>query len=77
MLDEPSELRVAFSSLPTGGAVVSMKDEKGASTGLNVGFISLSLSHPLRLFSLGKSQASARLFTKGTAFVVNILYQSA
>lgn len=78
MLDCPSmdirELRNAFGCLPTGVTVVSLSDEAGKPTGVTVGsFTSLSMSPPLCLFSLGKAQASARLFTKGVPFVVNVL----
>jgi flavin reductase (DIM6/NTAB) family NADH-FMN oxidoreductase RutF len=78
MLDRPMldarELRNAFGVFPTGVAVVSLKDEAGKPTGVTVGsFTSLSLSPALCLFSLGKSQASARLFQEGVAFVVNVL----
>lgn len=78
MLDRPMldtrELRNAFGVLPTGVTVVSLLDEAGKPTGVTVGsFTSLSLSPALCLFSLGKSQASARLFQKGVPFVVNVL----
>lgn len=67
-------LRTAFGCLPTGVAVVSLHDEAGKPTGVTVGsFGSLSLEPALCLFSLGKSQASARLFTPGVPFVVNVL----
>jgi flavin reductase (DIM6/NTAB) family NADH-FMN oxidoreductase RutF len=77
MLDRPMldarELRNAFGVLPTGVAVVSLKDEAGKPTGVTVGsFTSLSLSPALCLFSLGKSQASARLFQEGVAFFDNV-----
>lgn len=78
MLDRPMldarELRNAFGVLPTGVTVVSLKDEAGKPTGVTVGsFSSLSLSPALCLFSLGKTQASARLFRPGVSFVVNVL----
>jgi flavin reductase (DIM6/NTAB) family NADH-FMN oxidoreductase RutF len=73
MLD-PRELRTAFGCLPTGVTVVSLRDEAGKPTGVTVGsFTSLSLDPALCLFSLGKSQASARLFQEGSPFVVNVL----
>ena len=73
MLD-PHELRNAFGCLPTGVTVVSMLDEAGKPTGVTVGsFTSLSISPALCLFSLGKQQASARLFKEGAPFVVNVL----
>ena len=73
MLD-PRELRNAFGCLPTGVSVVSLNDEAGKPTGVTVGsFTSLSMDPPLCLFSLGKSQASARLFKEGVPFVVNVL----
>ena len=78
MLDRPMmdtrELRNAFGVLPTGVAVVSLHDEAGRPTGVTVGsFSSLSLTPALCLFSLGKNQGSARLFTPGVPFVVNVL----
>lgn len=67
-------LRTAFGCLPTGVCVVSLTDETGAPTGVTVGsFGSLSLTPALCLFSLGRDQASARLFETGSAFVVNVL----
>lgn len=73
MIDQ-RELRNAFGCLPTGVTVVSMLDETGKPTGVTVGsFTSLSMSPALCLFSLGKKQASARLFTEGAPFVVNVL----
>lgn len=78
MLDQqtidPNELRAAFGCFPTGVTVVSMLDEAGAPTGVTIGsFSSLSLSPALCLFSLGKNQASARLFEADVNFVVNVL----
>jgi 3-hydroxy-9,10-secoandrosta-1,3,5(10)-triene-9,17-dione monooxygenase reductase component len=71
---DPRDLRNAFGVLPTGVTVVSLQDESGMPTGVTVGsFSSLSLSPALCLFSLGKTQASARLFKEGVAFVVNVL----
>lgn len=71
---DPRELRNAFGCLPTGVSVVSLNDEAGKPTGVTVGsFTSLSMDPPLCLFSLGKSQASARLFKEGVPFVVNVL----
>ena len=71
---DPRELRDAFGCLPTGVSVVSLFDEAGKATGVTVGsFSSLSLSPALCLFSLGKDQASARLFKEGVPFVVNVL----
>jgi len=71
---DPRELRDAFGCLPTGVAVVSLNDEAEKPTGVTVGsFTSLSMDPPLCLFSLGKSQASARLFKEGVPFVVNVL----
>ncbi len=71
---DPHELRNAFGCLPTGVTVVSVLDEEGKPTGVTVGsFTSLSMSPALCLFSLGKEQASARLFTEGAPFVVNVL----
>lgn len=71
---DPRELRHAFGCLPTGVTVVSLHDEAGKPTGVTIGsFASLSLDPPLCLFSLGKSQASARLFRNGLPFVVNVL----
>ena len=71
---DPRELRNAFGCLPTGVAVVSMLDEMGKPTGVTVGsFTSLSMSPALCLFSIGKQQASARLFKEGAPFVVNVL----
>lgn len=73
---DPRELRNAFGCLPTGVCVVSLNDEVGKPTGVTVGsFTSLSMDPPLCLFSLGKSQASARLFSVGVPFVVNVLSQ--
>jgi flavin reductase (DIM6/NTAB) family NADH-FMN oxidoreductase RutF len=70
----PRDLRDAFGCLPTGVTVVSLLDETGTPTGVTVGsFTSLSMSPPLCLFSLGKEQASARLFKHGVPFVVNVL----
>lgn len=78
MLDRPMidtrDLRDAFGCLPTGVTVVSLNDEAGKPTGVTVGsFTSLSMSPALCLFSLGKNQASARLFQEGVPFVVNVL----
>ena len=78
MLDQtaidPRELRNAFGCLPTGVCVVALTDETGAPTGVTVGsFTSLSLSPALCLFSLGREQASVRLFSEGSPFVVNVL----
>jgi 3-hydroxy-9,10-secoandrosta-1,3,5(10)-triene-9,17-dione monooxygenase reductase component len=78
MLDRPMmdlrDLRNAFGCLPTGVTVVSLNDEAGKPTGVTVGsFTSLSMEPPLCLFSIGKSQASARLFKVGAPFVVNVL----
>ena len=71
---DPRELRNAFGCLPTGVTVVSMLDEVGNPMGVTVGsFTSLSMSPALCLFSLGKNQASARLFEEGAPFVVNVL----
>lgn len=71
---DPTDLRNAFGCLPTGVTVVSMLDDTGTPTGVTVGsFTSLSLSPALCLFSLGKAQASARLFKEGVPFVVNVL----
>jgi flavin reductase (DIM6/NTAB) family NADH-FMN oxidoreductase RutF len=71
---DPRELRNAFGVLPTGVTVVSLNDEAGGPTGVTVGsFTSLSMDPPLCLFSLGKTQASARLFKEGVPFVVNVL----
>ena len=71
---DPKDLRNAFGCLPTGVTVVSMIDEAGKPTGVTVGsFTSLSMSPALCLFSLGKAQASARLFKEGVPFVVNVL----
>lgn len=73
-MTDPRALRNAFGVLPTGVAVVSLFDEAGKPTGVTVGsFASLSLDPALCLFSLGKAQASARLFTVGVPFVVNVL----
>lgn len=73
---EPRALRDAFGCLPTGVCVVSLKDENGQPTGVTVGsFTSLSLTPPLCLFSLGREQASARLFSEDSSFVVNVLSQ--
>lgn len=78
MLDCPMmdtrKLRDAFGCLPTGVTIVSMLDEAGIPTGVTVGsFTSLSMSPALCLFSLGKNQASARLFKDNAPFVVNVL----
>jgi flavin reductase (DIM6/NTAB) family NADH-FMN oxidoreductase RutF len=71
---DPRELRNAFGCLPTGVTVVSLNDEAGKPTGVTVGsFTSLSMSPALCLFSLGKNQASARLFKENVPFVVNVL----
>lgn len=71
---DPREMRHAFGCLPTGVTVVSLFDEAGKPTGVTVGsFTSLSMSPALCLFSLGKDQASARLFREGVPFVVNVL----
>ena len=71
---DPYELRDAFGCLPTGVTVVSMLDEAGKPTGVTVGSVtSLSMSPAFCLFSLGKQQASARLFKEGAPFVVNVL----
>lgn len=71
---DPRDLRDAFGCLPTGVTVVSLFDEAGKPTGVTVGsFTSLSMSPALCLFSLGKNQASARLFEEGAPFVVNVL----
>lgn len=68
------ELRNAFGCLPTGVCVVTLTDESGVPTGVTVGsFTSLSLDPALCLFSLGRDQASARLFSDGSCFVVNVL----
>ncbi len=80
MLDRPvmdtRALRDAFGVLPTGVCVVTIKDADGKPTGVTVGsFTSLSLDPALCLFSLGRAQASARLFVPGAAFVVNVLPQ--
>lgn len=71
---DPRALREAFGALPTGVSVVTLRDEFGKPTGVTVGsFASLSLSPSLCLFSLGRNQASVRLFTQDAAFVVNVL----
>lgn len=71
---DPRSLRDAFGALPTGVSVVTLRDEAGKATGVTVGsFTSLSLSPSLCLFSLGRNQASVRLFNQDTAFVVNVL----
>ena len=78
MLDRPTidprELRYAFGCLPTGVTVVSLMGGAGKPTGVTVGsFTSLSMDAPLCLFSLGKSQVSAKYFEEGSSFVVNVL----
>ncbi|WP_177174583.1 flavin reductase family protein [Loktanella fryxellensis] len=71
---DPRALRDAFGALPTGVAVVTLRDAAGMPTGMTVGsFASLSLSPALCLFSLGRNQASARLFAPDVPFVVNVL----
>lgn len=78
MLDEPSTdpraLRDAFGSFATGVTVVTLRDGDGRATGVTVNsFSSLSLTPALCLFSLGRTQPSARWLTPGTAFAINVL----
>ena len=72
--DMTRELRDAFGCFASGVTVVSMIDEGGTPTGITVNsFSSLSLEPALLLFSIGKSQASIRLFEEGRPFNVNVL----
>jgi 3-hydroxy-9,10-secoandrosta-1,3,5(10)-triene-9,17-dione monooxygenase reductase component len=71
---DPRALRDAFGQFASGVTVVSLVDDAGRPTGVTVSsFSSLSLSPALCLFSLGKTQASAKWIEAGTGFNINIL----
>ena len=72
--DRTLELRNAFGCFASGVTVVTLHDDDGAPTGITVNsFSSLSLDPALLLFSIGKSQVSARFFEAREAFNVNVL----
>lgn len=78
MLDKAPDfsrrLRNAFGCFATGVTVVTMTDEAGLPTGVTVNsFSSLSLDPALLLFSLGRTQASARRLETADVFNVNVL----
>lgn len=72
--DPARALRDAFGCFATGVTVVTLRDPEGRPAGLTVNsFSSLSLTPPLLLFSVGRSQVSAPWFEAGNAFAVNVL----
>lgn len=72
--DPARALRDAFGCFATGVTVVTLRDPEGRPAGLTVNsFSSLSLTPPLCLFSVGRSQVSAPWFKKASAFAVNVL----
>lgn len=71
---DPRALRNAFGQFATGVTVVTMHDDGDRPTGVTVNsFSSLSLSPPLCLFALGRTQPSTRWLTPGTSFAINVL----
>lgn len=73
-IDPARDLRDAFGCFATGVTVVTLHDPRGRPTGLTVNsFSSLSLTPPLLLFSVGRSQVSAPWFDVGKSFTVNVL----
>ncbi|GGA21944.1 flavin reductase family protein [Neptunicoccus cionae] len=73
---DPKELRVAFSSYPTGVTVVTARRADGTPVGFTANsFSSVSLDPPLLLVCPGKFLSSYSAFAECTRFAVNVLAQ--